>query len=289
MAAAEQKKSYQVIKQFKGLNTKANRTAIDESEFSWLENAQPVGFGNMRIIPNYTSVKDLSNVAVAFSNNATYLSSVNIGVKDYAVAFLDDGSAQYYCINDQTTGNIAPAGTFSVTGINTTQWYNDRMLILDPVKGYFNWDGNNVVTIGSVGTVGITNKGSGYTSAPTVVISGPDQAGGKQANASSTITTANTVSTVVLSNAGTGYTNGANLIVSFVGGGGSGASAIAGITTFATGTVSVAVIDGGAGYTNAANTVVSFSGGGGSNAAGTAIVTGNVVTQVIMTNPGSRI
>jgi hypothetical protein len=41
MAAAEQKKSYQVVKQFKGLNTKANRTAIDETEFSWIENAQP--------------------------------------------------------------------------------------------------------------------------------------------------------------------------------------------------------------------------------------------------------
>jgi hypothetical protein len=47
MAAAEQKKSYAVIKNFKGLNTKANRTAIDEEEFSWIENAQPIGFGNI--------------------------------------------------------------------------------------------------------------------------------------------------------------------------------------------------------------------------------------------------
>ena len=36
MAAAEQKKSYKVVKEFKGVNTKANRTAIDENEFSWL-------------------------------------------------------------------------------------------------------------------------------------------------------------------------------------------------------------------------------------------------------------
>ena len=48
MAAAEQKKSYQVIKQFKGLNTKANRTAIEEDEFSWIENAQPIGYANIK-------------------------------------------------------------------------------------------------------------------------------------------------------------------------------------------------------------------------------------------------
>lgn len=287
MAAAEQKKSYQVIKQFKGLNTKANRTAIDDSEFSWIENAQPIGFGNIKIVPNYTTVKDSGNTAVVFSNTVVYLTSTNIGVKDYTVAFLDDGSAQYYDITNGVKGNVAPAGTFSVTGLNTTQWYNDRMLILDPKKGYFSWDGNNVVTIGSVGTIGIVNKGSGYTSAPTVLISAPNQTGGQQANATSTITTANTVSTVVLSNAGTGYTNGANLTVSFIGGGGSGANAVAGITTFATGTVSVAVIDGGAGYTNASNTTVTFSGGGGSGAVAQAIVTGNVVTQVVMINPGT--
>ena len=52
MAAAEQKKSYAVIKQFRGLNTKANRTAIDESEFNWIENAQPIGYGNIKIISN---------------------------------------------------------------------------------------------------------------------------------------------------------------------------------------------------------------------------------------------
>jgi hypothetical protein len=34
MASTEQKKAYHVIKQFKGLNTKATRTAIDEDEFA---------------------------------------------------------------------------------------------------------------------------------------------------------------------------------------------------------------------------------------------------------------
>jgi len=48
MAAAEQKKSYAIVKQFKGLDTKANRTAIEDTEFSWLENAMPIGYGNLK-------------------------------------------------------------------------------------------------------------------------------------------------------------------------------------------------------------------------------------------------
>ena len=288
MAAAEQKKSYQVVKQFKGLNTKANRTAIDETEFSWVENAQPIGYANLKIVPTYTNVT-IANAAVTFSNTVTYLSSVNIGIKDYVLAFLSDGSAQYYNVTDNSNGNVAVAGTFSGAGLQTTQWYNDRALILDPDKGYYTWDGNNVVSIGSVGAIGVVNRGSGYTSAPTVIISSPTQTGGQQANAVATLTAggANTIASVSLSNAGSGYINAANTTITFVGGGGTNASAVASLVTFATGTVSIAVIDGGAGYTNAANTTISITGGGGTGAAAQAIVTGNVVTSVIMTNPGT--
>lgn len=287
MAAAEQKKSYQVVKQFKGLNTKANRTAIAEDEFSWLENAQPIGYANLKIIPNSGVTKDSGNNAVVFANTVTYLSSVNIGIKDYVIAFQENGAAQYFNVTDNTFGNVAVAGTFSNSGVTITQWNNERMLILDPSKGYSSWDGNNVVSIGSVGLIGITNGGTGYTSAPSVVISGPDQVGGVQANATAIIT-ANAVTAVTLSNAGTGYTNAANLTVTFSGGGGSNATAVASLLNFKTGTLSLVVVNGGSGYTNAANTIVTISGGGGSGATARPIVAGNVVTQVIMTNAGSN-
>ena len=78
MAAAEQKKSYAVIKNFKGLNTKANRTAIDEEEFSWIENAQPIGFGNIKIVQAQSAVLDSGGNAVVFANTTTSLESANI-------------------------------------------------------------------------------------------------------------------------------------------------------------------------------------------------------------------
>jgi len=279
MAAAEQKKSYEVVKNFRGVNTKANRTAIGDDEFYWLENAMPVGYGNLRITPTYDNVG-----SITFSHNVVNFFSANIGLKDYLIAFEDDGSCEYVDLDTNTKSTLASAGTFSTSGMNISQWKNDRVLIIDPAKGYFTWDGTSLIAVGSVGSIGIVARGSGYTSAPAVIISAPNQSNGIQATAIATIT-ANAVSSVTLIEAGSGYTSAPT--VTFSGGGGSGANAVAGLTTFAQGTVSVLVTNGGTGYTNGSNISVSITGGGGANAAGQAIVSGNIVTQVIMTNPGT--
>jgi len=283
MAAAEQKKSYQVVKTFRGIDTQANRTAIKEDEFSWLENAQPIGYANLKIIPNYNTVT-IANTAVTWANTATTLTSGNVKLKDYVIAFQADGSAQYYNATDGTEGVVASAGTFSGAGVQTAQWKNDRILILDPSKGYFSWDGNNVVNIGSVGVIAVTNGGSGYVS-PSVTIGAPG-ANGTQANAVSTVLSG-VVETISLVDAGSGYNPASPPSVTINDASGTGATAIAGVVTFATGTASAVVVTGGKGYTNAANTVVSFSGGGGSGAAGTAILAGGQVTEIVITNPGS--
>ena len=279
MAAAEQKKSYEVVKQFKGVNTKANRTAIGDDEFYWLENAMPIGYGNLKITPTYSNVG-----SVTFSNTVTFYCSANIGLVDYLVAFEADGSAEYVRLDTNAKGTIGAAGTFSGSGVNISQWKNDRILIGDPAKGYFTWDGTNLIFIGSVGQIGIVQGGTGYTSAPAVIISSPNSANGVQATAVATVT-ANVVSSILITEAGTGYTS--SPTVTFNGGGGSGANAVAGITTFATGTVSVLVTAGGTGYTNASNLTVTIAGGGGTNAAAQGIVAGGIVTQVVMTNVGS--
>jgi len=285
MAAAEQKKSYQVIKTFRGLDTQANRTAIKEDEFSWLENAQPIGYANLKIIPNYSTVSSSGNTVV-WANTVTTLSSANIEIKDYVVAFQADGSAQYYSPTDGSTGNVAATGTFSGAGMQVAQWKNERLLILDPAKGYYSWDGNNVVNIGSVGIIAVTNGGSGYLNVPTVTISAPNDTNGTQANAVATVLSG-VVQTVSLNDGGSGYYANSVPTVTIAGGGGSGATAIAGVITFATGTASAVVVSGGTGYTNAANTVITFSGGGGTGAAGTAVLKGGQILEVIITNPGS--
>jgi hypothetical protein len=278
MAAAEQKKSYQVVKQFRGVNTKANRTAIDENEFAWLENAMPIGYANLKITP-YSS-----NTAVSFANVATGLYAANIINNDYGLAFQEDGSCEAVDIISNTKSNVAVSGTFSNSGINITQWKSERVLIGDKDKGIFSWDGTNLVAIGAVGSIGIVNRGTGYTSTPAITISPPNQAGGIQAEAEAVIT-ANTVSSIILTEGGTGYTSPPTITIT--GGGGSNANAVCSLVTFATGTVFVLVTNGGTGYTNVANTVITISGGGGTNAAGQAILSGGQLVNVIMTNAGT--
>jgi hypothetical protein len=278
MAATEQKKSYAVVKNFKGVNTKANRTAIDKEEFAWLENAMPIGYANLKIVPTYT------NTAVTFGNTVTTFVSSNLNVNDYVLAFQEDGRCEYVNVETNTKGNVAVAGTFSNAGIRTTQWKDNIVLIADPNNGVYSWDGTNLVSIGSVGSVAITDGGSNYTSTPAVVISAPNQTGGIQATAQATVT-ANAVSFITLTDAGSGYTSPPTITIT--GGGGTNATAIASLVTFKKGTVVVNVTNGGTDYTNAANIVVTISGGGGSNAAGTAIVSGGQVSRVIMTNPGT--
>ncbi|NDF74962.1 MAG: hypothetical protein EB114_12400, partial [Betaproteobacteria bacterium] len=122
MAAAEQKKSYAVIKNFKGLNTKANRTAIDEEEFSWIENAMPVGFGNVKITPAQSTVKDSGNADVVFGNTVTALESCNLGLSDYILAFESNGRGEYFKLDSATKANIAVTGTFSSANVSVAQW-----------------------------------------------------------------------------------------------------------------------------------------------------------------------
>jgi hypothetical protein len=281
MASPEQRKQYHISKNFKGINTQANRTAIDSDEFAWLENAQPIGYGNVKTVPAQTTVQ-VSSANLVWSGTVESLYDANVNNKEYIFAFFTDGGAEAYNATDGTKVTVANSGKFSAAGVRIAQWKNERILIIDPAKGLYNWDGTNVVSIGSVSDYGMTNLGTGYTSTPSVSFSAPNETGGVQATGSAVVL-ANTVVGINITETGSGYTSPPTITIS--GGGGANATAIASSLTFATGTVSCIVKSGGTGYTS--SFAVTFSGGGGANAAGTAIVSGGSVTKVIMTNNGS--
>ena len=282
MAAAEQKKSYAVIKNFKGLNTKANRTAIDEEEFSWIENAQPIGFGNIKIVQAQSAVLDSGANAVVFANTTTSLESANINVSDYLLSFEDNGRAEYFNLTNSTKSNVAVTGTFSSANVSTAQYKNERIIIGDPAKGLFNWDGTNLVSMGSVGSIGITNPGSGYLAAPSVVIGAPNDTGGVQATAEATITTgAGGLTGINVTSPGSSYTSVPGVIITAPDvQGGTQAQAVAVVTSGAV--TSVVVTVPGSGYLNVPT--VSFSSGA---AAATAVLTKGTVNSITLTNAGT--
>ena len=295
MAAAEQKKSYAVVKNFTSLNTKANRTAIKEDEFAWIENAMPIGHGNIKIVPAQSAVKDSTGNAITFSNTVSYLTSANIDINDYIVGFEANGAAQYVKLDSSgtaNTGNITTAGTFSASGVSAAQYKNQRVIIGDPSQGLFTWDGANLSSIGSVGLIGIRNAGNGYVTTPSVTLSAPQQlTGNVQATAVATISNvggSNVITSITLTNAGQGYTSPPTVTVA----GGNAtvnATALASLITFKTGTVSVVMNTFGTGYTNSSNITVTIGDGSGwtTRATGNAIVSGGQLTQVIMSNPGA--
>lgn len=145
MATQEQKHDFHVTKDFAGVNTKANRTAIKEEEFAWLENAMPIGHGNLRIVPAPTTI-----AGVTFSASVVYATFANINSIDYYLAFLSTGGFEVVNLGTNTKTVVSAAATFSTSGVQASQWDNKTILIIDPVKGYFQWNGTTLVSVGSL-------------------------------------------------------------------------------------------------------------------------------------------
>lgn len=277
---------YKVVKDFKGLNTKADRTAIEDVEFSWIENIQPVGRANLQAVPNYLTlgITWTSPVASWFSFSAITLTNAT---HDYLIAFETDGRMEVWDITGNAAAGSAAAATFSTSGVTFCMWSDTTPVIVDPAKGLFYLKLTNtgfaLVQIGSVGLTVVNAGGSGYTSAPAVAISAPGNANGVQATAIATVVSG-AVTSVTLTEAGSGYT--ATPTITLTGGGGTGATAIASLVNFATGIVAnVLVQSGGTLYTSAPTVV--FTGGGGTGAAGTAVLLSGAVALVVITNGGT--
>jgi hypothetical protein len=128
-----------------------------------------------------------------------------------------------------------------------------------------------------VASLTLTNGGTGYTTAPTVTISG---GGGSGATATATVS-GGAVTSLTLTAGGSGFST--TPTVSFSGGGGAGAHATAALPTRAV--ASLTILDGGYGYTSAP--AVSFNGGGGSGATATAGVSSGAVNSLTLGSGGS--
>lgn len=282
-APAEQKKSYHVSKAFKAMNTHANRTAIEDDEFSWLENVQPIGAGNLKVVPTSLTAKNNSNASVVLTSNIVTMYSEELLGNTYIAMFTDSGASSFYDVNFGQVIAVAANSTFSTSGVTAAQFSNTDIIIGDPSKGLFVYDGNVTVQLGSGGAIGMLNVGAGYTAPPAVVISAPDQAGGKQA-AATAVLTGNVVSEIVWTEPGTGYTKPPTVTIS--GGGGSNAQAVASLVSFKTGQVYYEVLNGGQGATYAYVTVTGGGGDGTANATG--IISNGVMVNIIPTTLGNN-
>jgi hypothetical protein len=136
-----------------------------------------------------------------------------------------------------------------------------------------------VGTLGSMGTVSITSGGSGYTSAPTVTVSGD----GSGVLATANLATTGSVKFVTVNDPGTGYPASSTIPVVFTGGGGNGATGSAVID--ANGSVdTILITNGGTAYATAPS--VSITDPNGTGFTGTSTL-GYAVASITVTNTGS--
>lgn len=139
----EEKRQDFWVKNFASLNTQADRTAIADNEFSWLENVMPVGTGNLRIVPYQGSV-----LATIPASTMTYWRYANIGNVDYMMCFLANGGAYQVNLSTFAITVIAAAASFTGT-VAMAQWKNERILIVAS-NGYWDWDGATLTSRGGV-------------------------------------------------------------------------------------------------------------------------------------------
>jgi hypothetical protein len=180
------------------------------------------------------------------------------------------GYGTLYVNNDQKSPTgytvVNPGSGYTTSPIGPTN--------LQLASGSWNGGGNcsnlqGTITTGyHIASITLTNSGYGYTSDPTVTISGGV---GTTSQPTATITRGFPISGITVTANGSGYTSTPTMNIS--GGGGSGATATAHVTMTSTTVypvVAVNVTAGGNGYS--IPPTVSFSGGGGSGAVGTATV-----------------
>ncbi len=134
-----------------------------------------------------------------------------------------------------------------------------------------------VISGGVITSLTLSNGGSGYTSAPTIALT----SGGGSGGAATAVLATRAVSSIAVSAAGSGYT--AVPTVALTGGGGSGGTATAVLTATTVGSINLT--NAGSGYTSAPT--VALTGGGGTGATATATVVGGTVTGLSLTNAGS--
>jgi hypothetical protein len=272
---------YIVFENFEKMNTQSVRQALSEKELAWLENLQPIAPNNLTTVPGpAVSISSISETITA-----QYYA--NLGTADYIISFTSAGSGWYTNIANGTSARFAPPSTF--TNPDLTVWESQYVIINDSKSSYASWNGTVFVQQGGVSpNITLENSGSGYTTVPTVTITGGSGTG---ATAVATIGTPGVLAVNVITG-GTSYTTAPGVV--FSGGGGTGAAATANIDP--QGVVTVTITSSGSYFqTNPGvlpTMTVAFTGGGGTGAAATATLSQlspsvYYLSSIAITAPGS--
>ena len=266
---------------FGGMNVQSSPIALQDNEFTWVENFLRLGDGNFRTAWDVgTPIYTLGNVV--------YYAFYTIATTYYCIVFFKNGNALQINTTTGATIQINPSLKFynSANPANlpyAKAWGTQFLLICNnnTPNDYWAWDGSILYFAGSAAPLGVNilSGGFSYTSIPNLTIFGGEGSGIQI----TPVISGGQIVEMNITNPGSGYEIGDIVQVAPQGGGSSNAPVL--IANLSSGMVSGATITApGSGYTTA---TAAFSGGAGTGAAATVTIAGGEVVAVNVTSPGA--
>jgi len=146
--AIDQSHRTQQLRRFKAVNQTDSRTGIEDDEFAWLENAMPIGFGQIRVTPAQSAAIG------TYAGGIASIWGLVLGTTPYIYAVGTDGSIQQFTTTGALT-QVCGAATVT-TKARLILWQSTPILIID-ANGYFSWDGTTFKSLG--GTTSAPSSG----------------------------------------------------------------------------------------------------------------------------------
>jgi hypothetical protein len=218
-----------------GMNTATNRAGVDDKQCYWMDGVMPYEHRRARVMPGIGSLLYTATGILTI----VMFKAANLGSLPLLIVVLSDGSIVQVRTDTGAVTSIAPAATIptpSQQTVQINQWGNQYVIIVSAqVNGYWVWDGISFYAAGTLGpVVTITSVGSGYKTAPTIVVSGD---GGSGVVVAAQVSGGEVVSAQVV-NPGSGFLANGSVTAVASGGNsaGSGGSVTASLTHLAGGT-----------------------------------------------------
>jgi hypothetical protein len=126
---------------FKGVYTKASRTAIPQDNFYDLQNLMPIGPANLHTVPGHTLLQTLGTGKTIYWAQYACLSNT-----DYLFCFARTGEIYAYNITANTYALINSSNSMGGVQTRMDQWKNSTILFLD-TTGYYSWDGTTFAAV----------------------------------------------------------------------------------------------------------------------------------------------
>jgi hypothetical protein len=154
---------YVGLEEWKGLNTKPRRAAIDDQQCYWLENIMPIGAANARTMYG----KGSTLYTASGGRTIIYYAFATISTTDYMFVFLDNGTAYQIKVSDGSSTTIsATPNTFYTAGKHLPHicaWGTKGILIISDVAtdAYWGWDGTTLTSPGGTAPEWMTGLSGG--------------------------------------------------------------------------------------------------------------------------------